>query len=1045
MYKSVSPKVDFPAMEEAVLAFWEAHGIFKKSLENRRGAPAYIMYDGPPFATGLPHYGHLVQSALKDSFPRYKTMKGFYVERRFGWDCHGLPVENETEKELGLSGKSEIERYGIAEFNEKCRSIVLRYTNEWRQYITRLGRWVDFENDYKTMDPDYMESIWAVFKALWEKDLIKEGHYILPYCPRCGTILSNHELNMGGYKTITEQSASVRFKSKAEENTYFVAWTTTPWTLPSNLALAVGENIAYVRVKDKEDGAVYILSKNRAGHYFKNAERYSIIWEGSGRELINIEYEPLFGYFSYLENDGAFRVRLGHHVTDSDGTGIVHIANGFGEDDYLVLKETGLPVIAPVDGEGKFTDEVPDYQGRFVKECDRDIINRLKDEGRLVLRESYTHSYPHCWRCESPLIYRAIGSWFVSVPKIKEQMLAANAQISWIPEHIKEGRFGKWLENARDWAISRNRFWGNPIPVWQCESCDKKIAVGSRAELKELSGIEPHDLHKHFIDDITIKCVCGGTMRRIPDVFDCWFESGSMPYAQLHYPFEHKESFDGKAFPADFIAEGIDQTRGWFYTLTVIAAALKNKPAFKMAITTGLVLSQDGTKMSKSKRNYTDPLEVVRTYGADAVRIYLQASPLTRGEDLKFSDEGVKDILKSTIIPLWNAYSFFVTYANIDGVMVTGQRNEAVHPLDKWVLSALRRLIFEVENAMESGFIQKALGVLTKFIDDLNNWYIRRSRRRFWKSSNDSDKMQAYDTLHHVLLTLSKIAAPFMPFISEEIYSNLKCAGEPESVHLCSWPYHENELRDHELENKMALTMQAVIMGRGLRSMYNLKNRLPLQTIFLVSRNSHERAVLKEMQAIVAEELNVKKVEIKENEEELVEYSAKANFKVLGKKLGSDMKKAAEVIEKLTQPQISGLLEGATLLIHFDGTLNKSINITESDIIIQRKEKANLKALNEASLTVALDTEITDELRKEGTARDLIRAVQNLRKERNFEISDRIKLYISGSNAAESALQDFTDLIKGETLAVEALWQPRDTADKIDTGEETFFIDIEKV
>jgi len=724
MYKPVNNKADFAGQEEQILAFWQQNNIFKKSIINRDNAPNYIMYDGPPFATGLPHYGHLVQSALKDSFGRYQTMRGFKVERRFGWDCHGLPVENEAEKELGLNGKPDIEAYGIAEFNEKCRSVVLKYADEWQNYINRLGRWVDFDNDYKTMDLSYMESIWSVFKELWDKNLVKEGYYILPYCPRCGTILSNHELNMGGYKMVTQQTVTVRFKVDGPANTYLLAWTTTPWTLPSNLALAVGGEVEYVKVKDNKNDE-YILAKSRLSHYFKDEGNYQIVWQGMGSELVGLTYQPLFNYFAGLKNDGAFQVRLGHHVSDSDGTGIVHISPGFGEDDYLILKDSGLPVLCPVDGECKFTAEIPDYQGRFVKDCDNDLTKWLDSEGKLFTKESYTHNYPHCWRCEAPLIYRAIGSWFIDVPKIKADMLAANAQIKWIPAHLKEGRFGKWLENARDWAVSRNRFWGNPIPVWTCEA-GHRVAIGSVAELEKLSGQKPDDLHKHFVDKITFTCPeCGKTMTRISEVFDCWFESGSMPYAQVHYPFEHKDDFT-QNFPADFIVEGIDQTRGWFYTLTVIAAALKQSPAFKMVITTGLVLAADGQKMSKSKRNYTDPLEIVHNYGADAVRFYLIASPLTRGEDLRFSDDGVRDVLKSVLIPLWNAYSFFVTYANIDGIKVDKTQENPSHILDSWLLSSLRGLVSELTVYTDNGEVQKSCEAITKFIDNLNNWYIRR-------------------------------------------------------------------------------------------------------------------------------------------------------------------------------------------------------------------------------------------------------------------------------------------------------------------------------
>ncbi|MGL4982564.1 MAG: isoleucine--tRNA ligase, partial [Treponemataceae bacterium] len=624
MYKSVDPKVNFAKQEEEILAFWKKNDIFKKSIAQRKDCSEYVFYDGPPFATGLPHFGHFLPSTIKDIIPRYQTMKGRKVERRFGWDCHGLPVENLIEKELNLNSKTDIESYGIDKFNEACRSSVLRYVKEWRQTITRLGRWVDFDNDYKTMDPDYMESIWWVLKSLHEKGLLYEGHYILPYCPRCSTVLSNHELNMGGYKDVHDPAITVRFKVAGEDNCYFLAWTTTPWTLPSTLGLCCGADIDYVKVQDGDD--FYILAEARLDAYYKEENKPQIIWKKKGSELLGMTYEPLFPYFADLKKidgkAGAFRIFNADFVSTEDGTGIVHTAPGFGEDDNKVFKGTGVPTICPVDSECKFTAEVSDYVGIFVKDADKQIIERLKNEGKLVKRDQILHAYPHCWRCESPLIYRAVGSWFIGVESIREKLIAANNQINWQPAHIKEGRFGKWLEGARDWAISRNRYWGNPIPVWKCEECGKVICVGSRKELQELSGVYPEDLHKHFIDGITIPCECGSTLKRISEVLDCWFESGSMPYAQNHYPFENKEYFE-QHFPANFISEGLDQTRGWFYTLTVLAAALFDRPAFENCIVNGLVLASDGKKMSKSLRNYTDPSIAVDQFGADAMRLFL--------------------------------------------------------------------------------------------------------------------------------------------------------------------------------------------------------------------------------------------------------------------------------------------------------------------------------------------------------------------------------------------------------------------------------------
>ncbi|HRU28088.1 MAG TPA: isoleucine--tRNA ligase, partial [Treponema sp.] len=919
MYKSVDPKVEFPKMEEEILAFWEKNDIFKKSISQREGKDEFVFYDGPPFATGLPHFGHFVPGTIKDIIPRYQTMKGKKVERRFGWDCHGLPVENLIEKELGLNSKTDIEKFGVANFNEACRSSVLRYVSEWRRIVTRLGRWVDFDNDYKTMDPDYMESIWWVMKTLWEKGLLYEGYYILPYCPRCSTVLSNHELNLGGYKDVHDPAITIKFKvtglvsgtaadtaklaDLADGNTFLLAWTTTPWTLPSNLALAVGPDIDYVLVQDGNER--YILAEARLSAYYKKPEEYQILWKKKGAELVGITYEPLFPYFKETKEQNAFRTYPGDYVSTEDGTGIVHIAPGFGEDDQRILKGTGVPTICPVDAECRFTDEVPDYKGLFVKDADKAIIDRLKAEGKLVKRDQILHAYPHCWRCSSPLIYRAVSSWFVNVTKIKQQMLDANQQIHWVPEHIKDGRFGKWLEGARDWAISRNRYWGNPLPIWKCPDCGKTICVGSRKELQDLSGVEVKDLHKHFVDEITIPCSCGGTMQRIPEVLDCWFESGAMPYAQNHYPFENKEFFESH-FPADFISEGLDQTRGWFYTLTILGAALFNRPAFKNCVVNGLVLAEDGKKMSKSLRNYTDPMDVINTFGADALRIFLMHSAVVKADDLRYSDEGVKDVLKSIIIPLWNSYSFFVTYANIDGMKPTMAPENPSNPLDKWILSVSESMVERVSAALDSYDMNRAIDPIVEFIDLLNNWYIRRSRRRFWRSENDSDKAEAYGTLYSVLKKISLVAAPIMPYTTEAIWQNLRLESDPISVHLADYPLADTKRKDEGLEFKMSVVQHAVSMGRALRYQYNIKVRQPLRSVELVTRNPEEKKVLLEMEEIIREELNVKNVIFRDNEEDLVEYQAKANFRVLGKELGKDMKAAADRIEALSQQEIQG-------------------------------------------------------------------------------------------------------------------------------------------
>ncbi|MDR2717333.1 MAG: isoleucine--tRNA ligase [Treponema sp.] len=1130
MYKQVDNKVNFPQLETEILKFWQQNHIFEKSVTQREGQSEFVFYDGPPFATGLPHFGHFIPSTIKDIIPRYQTMKGKKVERRFGWDCHGLPIENLIEKELGLNSKTDIEKFGIAQFNEACRAAVLRYVKEWRQTITRLGRWVDFDNDYKTMNSDYMESIWWVMKSLWEKGLLYEGHYILPYCPRCSTVLSNHELNLGGYQDVHDPAITVRFKIKGGDvsplaanpsgsplppsaggkppatppNTYLLAWTTTPWTLPSNLALTLGADIDYVLIEDITDtpkpdtnnppenardtlsvspeqmqngvGPVkaavtskaerpptphsppptpysplptpsyYILAEARLPAYYKTETEYKIIWRTKGAELAGLHYEPLFPYFKDAPN--AFRTFLGDFVTTEDGTGIVHTAPGFGEDDARVLKGTGIPVICPVDAECKFTAEVSDYAGLFVKDADKAIMERLKAEGKLIKREQVLHAYPHCWRCGHPLIYRAVGSWFVNVEKIKQDMVDANSQIHWVPEHIKDGRFGKWLEGARDWAISRNRYWGNPLPIWRCPDCGKTICIGSRDELKELSGIYPDDLHKHFVDDITIPCDnknCRGVMRRIPEVLDCWFESGAMTYAQNHYPFENKEFFESH-FPADFISESLDQTRGWFYTLTVLAAALFKKPAFRNCIVSGMVLASDGKKMSKQLKNYTDPVDVINAYGADAVRLFLVHSALIKADDLRYSDEGVREVLKSIIIPLWNAYSFFVTYANIDKVSPAGAPERPANPLDQWILSEAESLKEQVGNALDSYDLSRAVDPILAFIDLLNNWYIRRSRRRFWRSENDTDKIEAYGTLYDALKTLITVAAPFMPFTTDAIWQNLRQDSDPVSVHLADFPLPRTERRDTALEFRMATVRRAVSMGRSLRSQYNIKVRQPLRMAELVTRNSDEKNALLEMAEIIREELNVKDIVFRDNEEDLVEYEVKANFRVLGKELGKDMKAAAARIEALNQTEIQGVLEGASLSLDIEtGDGTRTVVITTDKLDIRRNEKANLRVINEGTLTVGLDTEITRELSMEGDIRDLIRGVQNSRKEMGFLVTDRIRLTVHGSDKLKEAWDSLSDTAAAETLAIETAWAQVEGQITMEAGEDSWLVKIERM
>ena len=1013
MFKPVSNQVSFPLVEEEVLKFWQENSIFLKSLEQREGAPEYVFYDGPPFATGLPHYGHLLAGTIKDVVPRYQTMRGRYVPRTFGWDCHGLPVENEMEKTLGLNSKKDIEKYGIANFNEACRSIVLRYTEEWERIVGRMGRFVDFKGGYRTMDTSYMESIWWVFRQLWDKGLIYEGNRILPYCPRCSTPLSNFEANQG-YKDVTDPAVSVRFKAADEQNTYFVAWTTTPWTLPSNLALAVGADIDYVKIADGDD--FYIIAESRIPAYYRD-QTPEIVARFKGKDLEGRKYEPLFNYFTELAADGAFQVLLSDEVTTEDGSGIVHTAPGFGEADNAVCKKYGLPEVCPVDDQGCFTAEIADYTGKFVKDTDQEIIRRLKTEGKLVKRDNITHSYPHCWRDDNALIYRAVSTWFVNVEAIKDKMINANSHIHWVPSHIKEGRFGKWIANARDWAISRNRYWGTPLPIWRNEE-GEVICVGSVAELEKLAGVKVEDLHKHYVDQLEIPSPTGKSpLKRVTEVLDCWFESGSMPYAQWHYPFENRERFDA-IFPADFIAEGQDQTRGWFYTLVVLAAALFDKPPFGNVIVNGMILAEDGLKMSKRLKNYPDPMDVVNQYGADALRLFMLGSQVVRSEDLCFSEAGVREVLRGVMIPLWNSYSFFVTYANVDDYQPqAGPPESPANPLDRWILSSLGQMTEEITAEMDQYNLQKAANRFSKFIDDLTNWYIRRSRRRFWKSQNDGDKLEAYRTLHHVLITFCQVAAPFIPFTTDAIYRNLRLESMPESVHLCDFPQSNEKLRCAKLEEQMRLAMLSVSLGRYLRTQNNLKVRQPLARAIVVAADAESREMLNDSRDIIAEELNVKEVVISADETALVERSCKANFKSLGPKLGKQMKLAADLIAKFTENEIGTILAGNPYTLTLpDGT---SVEITQEDLAIQRAEKPGMTVATDGGVTVALDTVISEQLAAEGVARELVSRLQNIRKERDFSVADRIKVAYKLAKHHAEAVGAFAEYIQNEVLITE--------------------------
>ena len=1019
--KEVSNRLGFPKMEEEILNFWRKENIFQKSISERPTDKPFSFYDGPPFATGLPHYGHLLAGTIKDVIPRYKTMRGFRVERRFGWDTHGLPIEFEVEQSLGLKGRHEIETFGEAKFNEECRAIVLRYTEEWRETVERMARWVDFDNDYKTMDIDFMESVWWVFKSLWDKGLIYEGVKVVPYSWRVSTPLSNFEANLN-YKDVQDPSVTLRFKIKSEENLYFLAWTTTPWTLPSNMGLCAGEKLIYCKIKDKKSGDSYILTKSRIDTYFEEGS-YEVLEEMRGSDLKGYSYEPLFDFAkSHVDTTNTWALQLDDYVSDESGTGIVHLAC-FGEDDVRIFQREDIPIFDPVDEEGNFMDYMGFIAGLNIKDADKLIVQKLKEERKMFRHETVQHSYPFCWRTDTPLIYKPISTWFVNVEAIKERMVEHNKTVHWVPGHIRDGRFGMWLENARDWAISRNRFWGTPLPVWKSEDGDV-LCIGSVAELEEITGKKIDDIHKHFVDPLLIERN-GKTYQRVPEVLDCWFESGSMPYAQEHYPFENKERFEAN-FPADFICEGLDQTRGWFYTLAVLGSALFDTPAFKNCIVNGLILAEDGKKMSKRLKNYPDPNEMLNKYGADAVRLYMLNSPAVRGEDLRFSEKGLIETTRQQLLPLWNALAFLSTYAKIDGWEPTPENLNVkkCNPIDRWIMSRLQKLIAEVQKEMDGYDLNRSVAPFVGFIDLLTNWYIRRSRRRFWKAGQGQDKREAYATLYTVLFEFSKIIAPFIPYIADGIFRTLRQESDHQSVHLALFPEADSDYRDIELEKQMELVLSTVTMGRALRAKHQLKIRQPLPKIFLVTHDPEAKNVLETLADLITDELNIKEVVITPDDDELVSLSAKANFKTLGRKLGKKMKIAANAIAEMKLEEIRKLQNGDNVSLIMEGD---TLELTPEDVVLQRREKEGLLVETDNRLTVALDTELSEDLIQEGFAREFVNKVQNMRKDMDLEVMDRILISYQSSAKLNTALDAFSDFICKETLANRL--QPQGTLD----------------
>ncbi len=999
-YADVKAKPDFVEVEKNILKFWEEDKTFEKSVHNRDGAAEFVFYDGPPFANGTPHYGHIMVSYVKDVVARFQTMNGKKVERRLGWDCHGLPAEMSAEKQLGVSGRKQIEEYGVEKFNDFCRSDVLKYSGIWVDMFKRIGRWVDFNHDYKTMDLAFMESVIHNFKELYDKGLVYEDYRVLPYSWAAETPLSNFEVNQG-YQDKTDNAITVMFK--LENGMNILVWTTTPWTLPSNLMLAVGKDIDYVVME--ENGEKYILAEARLGAYKKQLEHAQKVGSMKGSELLGLSYEPMFPYFKDLKAKGAFKVLSGEFVSTEDGTGIVHIAPGFGQDDFDACRayDKDFPVVCPVDEAGKFTSEVPDYEGKQVFETNEPIMQLLKEKGILVKKEQYTHTYPFCWRTDTPLIYKAMSSWFVKVTDFRDEMVKNNQQINWVPEHIKDGRFGKWLEGARDWSISRNRFWGTPIPVWKSDNPKfPRIDVfGSIAEIKEKTGFDVKNLHKPYIDEVIYPNPddpSGQTMmRRVGDVFDCWFESGSMPYAQIHYPFENKEWFE-KHFPADFIVEAMDQTRGWFYTLTVLATALHNRPAFKNCICTGLLMAEGGQKLSKRLKNYPDPNEILESIGSDALRWFLVSSPVLKGGNLAVDKEG-KEIAKASRvaqIPLWNAFYFFTLYANAEEYQAK-EISHSSEAIDNYILSKLKHLRNVVKTGIESYDVAQATNETASFMEVLNNWYIRRTRDRFW----EGDK-QAFDTLYTVLVNLSKIIAPLMPFVSEYVYKTL--TGE-ESVHLADYPSLAEIEEDADLVEKMDFVQDLCSTAKFIREEKNLRNRLPLRNLTVIGKE-----LTPAYQDIVKDELNVKEVKFDNNLENYASKKVYLYTPLLGKALGKAM---GGVMAAYKQGQWS-LNEDGTLSI---GGENLSKDLFE--VRLEMKEGVAGKAFADNKAVVTLDTVVTDELKREGMARDFVRLVQTLRKDKDFNISDRIELSYETADAELAlALRENEGYIAEQVLAV---------------------------
>ena len=1012
MYKKVPTTLNFVEREKETLKFWKDNQIFEKSVQLRQGAPAYTFFDGPPTANGKPHIGHVLTRAMKDIIPRYKTMRGYDVLRKAGWDTHGLPVELEVEKELGLDGKEQIEQYGVIPFIQKCKESVWKYKGEWEVMSDRMGFWADMDNPYITYDNDYIESEWWALKAIYEKGLLYKGHKIVPYCPRCGTALSSHEVAQG-YKEVKETSATVRFRVPDEENTYFLAWTTTPWTLPSNVSLCVNPDVtyAYVRVDGKE---TLIMAKDLIGTVLEGHET-EIIKEVVGRELEYKHYEPLFECTRKAAGGkDAFYVMVDDYVTTTDGTGIVHNAPAFGEDDYRVCKKYDLPFVQMVDSKGEMCGGTP-WDGVFVKKADPMVLKELDERGLLFAAPRFEHSYPFCWRCDTPLIYYARSSWFIAMTKVKDRLIDYNRRINWIPETIKEGRMGNFLENVIDWGISRERYWGTPLPVWVCDKCGKIHVVGSRKELSELTGCDENvELHKPYVDPLKWQCECGGTMRREPVVIDCWFDSGSMPFAQWHYPFENKDKFE-RRYPANFISEAIDQTRGWFYTLSAIAACLFDSPAFLNCIVLGHVQDKEGRKMSKHIGNVVDPWVLLDNQGADAVRWYFYTSSMPWLPN-RFSAEAVSESQRKYMGTFWNTYAFYILYADIDNFDPTRHKlvRENLTPMDRWILSRLNTLMGRVEAYLDDLKMTEAGREMQDFMDDLSNWYVRRCRERYWGKDMTADKEAAYMTLYTVLRTMALISAPFTPFMSETMYQNMVRTVDksaPESIHLCDWPKKDDSFIDPELEANMAAVLDIVVLGRSARNAANIKNRQPVASMYVQGKALPDMYV-----SIIADELNVKEVKFVDDASSFISYRVKPQLKTLGPRYGKLLPKINQYLagEGVGNAVVAAHNRGESYKFDIDGT---EISLAAEDVLVSTEENAGFVTVTEHDLSVVLDTNLTPELIEEGFVREIVSKVQTMRKEAGFEVTDHIVLSHHGNSLIEGIFARHGADIAADTLA----------------------------